>query len=125
VQLEVPAAAQRSVDHRLLEDDAADGPGRERFGDDVVPREACRSARRDDRRGQHPDRRRFSGAVRAQQADHLARRNEEVYAFHGFDSAGVHLRETFDLDHEWAPLVRRHIRRVAFVNRMTPRTKGM
>ena len=45
VELEVPPAAERAVDDRLLEDDAADAAGGERLGGDVEAGERGRCRR--------------------------------------------------------------------------------
>src|SRR5262249_1641370 len=71
MDLEVPGAAERAVDHRLLEDDAADSPGGDRLPRHVEARQPGAPGGRLDRRRQHPDRGRLAGAVRAEQAEDL------------------------------------------------------
>ena len=104
VDVEVAPTGQRAVDDGLLEDDAAQAPSRERMLRDVEAGEPGRAARRRDCRRQHPDRRRFAGAVRAQQAEDLAGRDVEVDAFDRLDAARVELAEIVHFDHFVPPV---------------------
>ncbi len=98
VDLEVPPAGQRAVDHRLLEDDAAHPAGGERLLRHVETREPGAAGCRLDRRRQHADRRGLAGPVRAEQAEDLAGRDLEVDAPHGFDAALIRLAELGHFD---------------------------
>ena len=86
------------VDDGVLEDDAACAARRERLGRDVEPGEPRAAAGRDDRGREHPDRRRLAGAVRADEAEHLAALDLEVDALHRLDPARVGLLEPAHLD---------------------------
>src|SRR5205823_2547503 len=55
VELEVRPAREAPVDHRLLEDHAADAAGLQRLLDDVVAGEHGTAGRWPDRRSEHPD----------------------------------------------------------------------
>src|SRR5207248_6481001 len=93
VDLEVAATRQRAVDDRLLEDDAARAPCCERRSRDVMAGEPSAAGRRLDRRGQHPDRGRLPGPVRAEQAEDLTRFDPEIDALHGLDAARIALAQ--------------------------------
>src|SRR6185437_2575660 len=63
VNVEVAVAAQRSIDDRILKDDAGGGAGANRVAGDVDPGQEGLARARPDRRRQHPDDRRLAGAV--------------------------------------------------------------
>src|SRR5262249_11537916 len=65
---------------------------------DVEPGEPSGAARRSDRPIEHPHSRGLAGPVRAEQAEHLARRHVEVDPLDGLDPAGIRLAEPSDLD---------------------------
>jgi hypothetical protein len=71
VQFEVRAAAEVPIHNRILEDHTAHAPCPDRLLGDVEPRESRGSAARRDRRAEHPDRRRLTGSVRAEEPEHL------------------------------------------------------
>jgi hypothetical protein len=98
MDLEVPPPGQRTVDDRLLEHDAADPTRCERLCRDVEAGEPSAAGGRFDRRRQHPDRGRLAGAVRAEQAEHLAGGDLEVDAPHGLDAARIGLAQLGNLD---------------------------
>jgi len=116
VQVEMAPAGQGAVDHRLLEDDAADAPCRQRFPHDVEAADARRPAARRDRRRQHADRGRLARAVRPQQAEHLTVRDVEVDPADGLHSARVGLAKLSYLDHRTTSC---HISVVLCVKEMT------
>ncbi len=99
MQVEVAATGQRAIDHGVLEDDAAHLACGELLRLHVEACEPGAAARRPDGRRQHPDRRRLACPVRAEQGEHLARRNLEVDACDRFDAAGVDLAELLHFDH--------------------------
>ena len=93
MQLEVGAAGQATIDHRLLEYDAADAAGLKRLAGDVVADEPGAAAGRLDRRREHPYRGRLAGAVGTEQAEDLAAGDLEVDPLHGLHPARVGLLE--------------------------------
>ena len=98
VGLEVAPPGQRVVDDRVLEDDAADRPRRDRVrGATSKPAEPSAAGGRRHRRGEHADRGRLAGAVRTEQAEHFAGRDVEVDATYGFDAAGPRLAQRADV----------------------------
>src|SRR5438445_543978 len=98
VDVEVAPAAERPVDNRVLEDDAADATSLERLAHDVEAAEAGGAAGGGDRGREHADRRRLAGAVRAEQAEHLAGGDLEVDLLDGLDAARIGLAELAPLD---------------------------
>ena len=73
VELEVLGGGQRAVDRDRLRDVADRLPHGEAVADDVVAGDERAAVRRAQQRREHADRRRLAGAVRAEQAEHLAR----------------------------------------------------
>ena len=98
VDVEVPPPGQGPVDDGVLEDDTACAARCERLGRHVEAGEAGASAGRDDGGREHPDRRRLAGAVRADEAEHLAVLDLEVDSPHRFDPARIGLLEPAHLD---------------------------
>ena len=116
MEIEVAAACQGTVDHRVLEDDTAHLARCERLLAHIEARQTGRPARRANGRGQHPDRGRLAGSVRAEQAEHLAGRDLEVDALHRLDAAGIDLAKLLHLDHGNSSC---HIDPSCFVSPMT------
>jgi hypothetical protein len=85
LQPQVLAGGQVRVERRLLERRADRAPHRGTLLDDVVARDEGRARGRRQQRRQHVDRRRLSGAVRAQEAVDLARLDAQVDAVDRFD----------------------------------------
>jgi hypothetical protein len=104
MEVEVAPAREGAVDHGVLEHDTAHPARLERLLADVEAGEAGSTARRADGRREHPDRRRLARPVRAEQAEHLARRHLEVDLLDRFDAAVVHLAELVHLDHSCPPV---------------------
>ena len=93
MEVEVASAGEGAVDHRLLEDDAADPAGGERLRADVEAGQPGGPAGRPDGGRQHPDGRRLACSVGAQEREHLAGGHVEVDALDRLDTAGVDLAE--------------------------------
>ena len=98
VDVEVAAAGQCAVDDRVLEHDAADAAGGERLARDVEAGDARAAAGRGDGGREHADRGRLAGAVRTEQAEHLAGGDLEVDALDGLDAARVGLAQLAHVD---------------------------
>ena len=77
------AAGHERVERRLLERDADRLADLARLGDDVVARDLRGAARGAQERGEHADRGRLAGAVRAEEGVDLALGDVEVDAAHG------------------------------------------
>ena len=77
------ATGHQRVEGRLLERDADRLADLARLGDDVVARDPRGAARGAQERGEHADRGRLAGAVRAEEGVDLALGHVEVDAAHG------------------------------------------
>src|SRR5262245_16171961 len=93
---EVLSPRERLVDDGVLEHDAADRPSRNRFGADIESTYTRHTARRSHRGRQHPDRRRLSGAVRPEEAEHFTAGDVEIDPSDGLDAAGPRLSQLSD-----------------------------
>src|SRR6476659_9388828 len=98
VDVEVAPAGERAVDGGVLEDDAADAAGSEWLARDVEAGDVSAAAGRCDGGREHADRGRLAGAVRTQQAEHLAGGDFEVDPLYGFDAARVGLAQLAHVD---------------------------
>ena len=98
VEIEVRPATETTVDDRLLEDDAADAASLPRLVHDVIAGQPRAPGRRQHRGGQHPDRRRLTGAVRTEKAEDLTGRDVEVDPLDRLNATAVDLAQRADLD---------------------------
>src|SRR5262249_4136429 len=123
VDLEVAPPGQRAVDDRLLKDDRARRTCCERRLGHIEARDRRGASAGKHRRSQHSDRVRLAGAVGAEKADALARRNVEIASFHRLDAARKRLPEPSRSNHRFhqSLLSGSHIDRRSFVNEMTER----
>ena len=87
VQAHVLLGGQVGVERRVLEDEADVAPHRVALAVDVEAGDDRRAAGRRDERAEHRDRRRLAGAVGAEEAEDLTRRDLEVDPAHGLDLA--------------------------------------
>ena len=97
VVVEVLPDGERAVERVRLRDDADLALDGGRVAPDVEAGDERPALRRDDRRRQHPDRRRLAGPVRAEQAEELAAADLEVEPVDGNEVA-VDLAELFGAD---------------------------
>ena len=85
VVVEVLTHGELAVERVRLGDDADAALHRGGMRGDVESRDECASTGRDDRRREHPDRRRLAGAVRPEQPEELAGAELEVDSVDGFE----------------------------------------